>query len=261
LIKYIIIDDEPYVISLFPKILDWESLDFELAGTFSRGTEALKWLETNECDVIFTDISMPDISGIDIAKTCSQKFPGIQIVFFSAHRNFDYALDAIKYAVFDYVLKPISKSILQQTVLKLKSKIAEEHQKLTIQKVDYINTDDYDAIAVAKQFVANHYHEDISISDVAKHVGFSPGYFSNYFKQKTNENFVSYLRNIRLEKAKELLKDKKIKISLIPQQIGFKSYSYFTKTFQDAFGITPTDYRDEYLMQVNNDDNSKNSLE
>ncbi len=247
MIRFIIIDDEPYVTSMFSKMLDWENLGFELAGTFCSGFEAMEWLAENKCDVIFTDIAMPDMSGTEVARLCYEKFPKILIVFFSAYRNFDYALDAIKYNVADYVIKPISQAALLETVLRLKSKITAPYKESVIDNEAHTPADEHDIIRAAKQFMAEHYHEDISITDVAKYVQFSPGYFSNYFKQKTNENFVSVLKNIRLEKAKELLKDKNVKISHIPQQIGFKSYSYFTKVFQESFGVTPTDYRNNFL--------------
>ena len=110
-------------------------------------------------------------------------------------------------------------------------------------------------------FINEHYNEDISVSDVAKHVLLSPGYFSNYFKLKTNEKFVNVLKRIRLEKAKQLLKDKNVKISHIPQQIGFKSYSYFTRVFQNSFGITPSDYRNNLSKQVTCNVNTKKESE
>ncbi len=249
MIKFIIIDDEPYVTALFPKLLNWENFEFEFAGSFTHGTDAMEWLEENDCNVIFTDISMPDISGTEIAKLCYENFPDILIVFFSAHRNFDYALDAIRYNVFDYILKPIAQSNLEQTVLRLKEQI-NKIQKNSETEATKLTEDKTDIIYLAKQFLNEHYAEEISITDVAKHVNLSPGYFSNYFKQKTNENFVSVLKKLRLEKAKELLKNKDVKISHIPQQIGFNSYSYFTKVFQESFGITPSAYREEFFERL-----------
>ena len=247
MIRFIVVDDEPYVSSLFSKILDWNAMGFELAETFCSGREAMLWLEKNSCDVIFTDIAMPDMSGLDIAKLCYEKFPKILIVFFSAYRNFEYALGAIKYNVFDYVLKPISYQAISETVLRLKENLTSSRPSLpNIPDVNDTDSDD-DILKSARAFMYKHYHEDISIADVAAHVHLSPGYFSTYFKQKTNENFVVALKTIRLSKAKELLKDKNVKISHIPLQIGFKSYSYFTKVFQDVFGETPTDYRNKFL--------------
>ncbi len=250
MIKFIIIDDEPYVTALFPKMLNWQDYGFELAGTFVSGYEAMAWLEKNHCDVIFTDISMPDLSGTEIAKLCYETFPQILIVFFSAHRNFDYALNAIRYNVFEYILKPISQSLLKETVVRLKDQIEKSQKSNEFEKYESTEYEQNDAINSAKQFVNEHYNEEISIADVAKHVHLSPGYFSNYFKEKTNENFVSFLKNVRLEKAKVLLKNKTVKISHIPHQIGFNSYSYFTKVFQEAFGITPSAYREEFFKNL-----------
>ena len=250
MIKFIIIDDEPYVASLFPKMLNWQDYGFELAETFTSGLEAMEWLKKNHCDVIFTDISMPDLSGTEIAKLCYETFPQILIVFFSAHRNFDYALNAIRYNVFEYILKPISQAVLKETVIRLKTQIEKSQKNIETNNRESEEYEQNDAINSAKQFINEHYSEEISIADVANHVHFSPGYFSNYFKEKTNENFVSFLKNVRLEKAKELLKNKNVKISHIPQQIGFNSYSYFTKVFQEAYGITPSNYREEFFKNL-----------
>lgn len=237
MIKVIVIDDEAYVTSLFSEILNWEELGFEISATFSSAGDALLYLQENSCDVIFTDIAMPDISGTELAAICQREHPKTLIIFFSAYRNFDYALDAIKYNVFDYLLKPISYSALLETVSRLKDKISH------LQTEEPIVSDEEDIIQSARKYLSEHYCEDISIVDVANHVCLSPGYFSTYFKQKTNENFVSVLKRMRLEKAKELLKNKNVKISHIPYQIGFKSYSYFTKVFQQAYGENPSDYR------------------
>ena len=256
MIKFIVIDDEAYVAQLFPKLLDWQEYGFECVSIFSSAPDALLWLEKNTCDVIFTDISMPDMLGTELAKICSETYPEIFIVLFSAYRDFDYALDAIKYNVFDYIIKPFSRSTLIETITKLSLKIsAAKHQK--DEYIQFINDTD-EIVSASMQFITEHYHEDISVRDVAQHVNLSDGYFSTVFKKKTNESFVATLKKIRLKKAKELLRDKTVKISSIPHQIGFKSYSYFTKVFQQEYGETPTDYRNKYFSAgtVKNDEDS-----
>ena len=199
---------------------------------------------------------MPEMLGTELAKICSESHPEIFIVLFSAYKDFNYALDAIKYNVFDYILKPFSRSTLTETISKLSLKIsaAKRFEGQNIQVPD--NADDI--ISASMQFIMEHYHEEISVNDVAQHVNLSDNYFSTIFKRKTNESFVATLKKVRLKKAKELLKDKNVKISSIPQQIGFKSYSYFTKVFQQEFGETPTDYRNKYLSAgvVKNDEDS-----
>lgn len=251
--KIITIDDEPYVTQLFSALLDWESLGFEVVNTFNSAKDALIWLENNTCDVIFTDIVIPDLTGIEFAEICNNKFPDILIVFFSAHRDFDYALHAIRHNVFDYLIKPLSSSALNTVVARLKNTLEEKVASSPDSKKT-LDFDDTELVRLARQFISEHYHEDISAADVANHVGLSTNYFSTLFKQESKESFVSALKNKRLEKAKELLENKDIKISIIPYQIGFKSYSYFTKIFQDTFGKTPTDYRNDFFKIKKNGD-------
>lgn len=248
MIKFIVIDDEPYVIDLFSSILDWENYDFEYCGGFLSWGDASEWLSANKCNVIFTDIVMPDISGLEVARECHEKFPHILIIVFSAHRNFDYAVDAIKYNVFDYLIKPLSYNKLIETILRIKGAV-----KLYGLSSDSIVEDiGDDVIGTAKAFISEHYSEDISISDVAEHVCLCSGYFSTLFKKKTGVNYISYLKKYRLEKSKILLADRKIKLSVIPREIGIKSYSYFTKLFQEAYELTPTEYRNKILNNNRN---------
>ena len=256
MIKFIVIDDEAYVVKLFPRLLNWQEYGFELAGVFTSAKDALVWLETNSCDVIFSDISMPDMLGTQLAKICSEAYPNIFIVLFSAYRDFNYALDAIKYNVFDYIVKPFSRITLTETITNLSKKINAQKGYSAVEASDADDTDNI--ISRAMHFIMEHYHEEISVNDVARHVNISNNYFSTIFKKKTNESFIATLKKIRLKKAKELLRDRNVKISSIPNQIGFKSYSYFTKVFQQEFGETPTDYRNKYFSAgvVKNNENT-----
>lgn len=246
MIKFIVIDDEPYVADLFPKLLDWQEQGFELMHTFSSAADALAWLAENECNVVFTDINMPDMSGSELARICRLEYPNVVIVFFSAYSDFKYAYDAIKNNVFDYILKPISSAELKETVGRLSDKFSSIPEELFVIG-DQPTENENNAITAAKQFIMDHYNEDIYVSDIAKHINLSNGYFSALYKKMTNETAVSTLRNYRLAKAKELLENKHIKLSSIPKLVGFKSYSYFTKIFQSAYGETPTDYRARIL--------------
>ena len=241
--KFIVIDDEPYVIDLFPKLLNWKERGFELIGSFTSIPDALEYLQTNECDVIFTDIFLQDMLGTELAKICQTDYPDIIIVFFSAHSNFEYAYEAIKYNVFDYILKPISPAELIKTVDKLTDKLSTMHETNFDSYEQHIIEDETSVISLAKQFIEEHYNEDISVADIARHVNLSHGYFSTFYKKMTKETAISALKNYRLIKSKELLENETIKMSAIPHLIGFNSYSYFTKAFQNTFGETPTEYR------------------
>jgi len=123
LYKLLIIDDEPLALECFKGIIDWTEAGFEIVGMFTRGTQALEYIENNQVNAILTDIKMGEISGIDLAKICHEKYPHIRLVFFSAYSDFEYAKKAISYGVCDYISKPVRLNELRQALDKLLDEI------------------------------------------------------------------------------------------------------------------------------------------
>jgi two-component system response regulator YesN len=99
-------------------------------------------------------------------------------------------------------------------------------------------------ISRAKAFIEDNYSKDISLDDVSRIVDISPYYFSKLFKEETGENFIEYLTNIRIEKAKQLLQNKEVSIKNICVETGYSDPNYFSRIFKKQVGITPTEYRD-----------------
>jgi two-component system, response regulator YesN len=99
-------------------------------------------------------------------------------------------------------------------------------------------------IARAKSFIEENYSKDISLDDVSRIVDISPYYFSKLFKEETGENFIEYLTNIRIERAKQLLQNKEVSIKNICVETGYSDPNYFSRIFKKQVGITPTEYRD-----------------
>jgi AraC-like DNA-binding protein len=99
------------------------------------------------------------------------------------------------------------------------------------------------AIQRARQFIADHQAEEISLGDVAKAVNTSTFYFCKMFKKTTGLNFTDYLARLRVEKAKNLLLNPNARISEIAFHVGFQSLSHFNRVFRRIVGQSPTDYR------------------
>ena len=101
-------------------------------------------------------------------------------------------------------------------------------------------------ITKVKQYVSYHFKEDLSLTTLAEHVYLNPSYLSRFFKQSTGGNLKDYILSIRLEKAKELLKNKDLKIHEVATAVGFDYSNYFTSFFKKKIGITPQEFRDMY---------------
>ncbi|NLK27926.1 MAG: response regulator [Clostridiales bacterium] len=102
-------------------------------------------------------------------------------------------------------------------------------------------------IVKAKAFINENYKKDISLEDVSRSVDISSYYFSKLFKEETGENFIEYLTNIRIEKAKELLEKQDISIKKICMETGYSDPNYFSRIFKKQVGLTPTEYRERLL--------------
>ncbi len=96
----------------------------------------------------------------------------------------------------------------------------------------------------AVEYLREHYHEQVSLNEVAEHTFVSTYYISRLFKKETGRNFVDYLNEIRIEKAKELLKDIRYKTYEVAESVGIPDAHYFSRLFKKHVGVTPTEYRE-----------------
>lgn len=105
------------------------------------------------------------------------------------------------------------------------------------------NSKNKKVIEIMKEFIYNHYAEDLSVSDIAREVYLSPCYANYVFKKETGKTLIEFLTEIRIEKAKHLLKNSLLKVYEISEKVGYKNNSYFCAVFKERCGITPLEYR------------------
>lgn len=112
------------------------------------------------------------------------------------------------------------------------------------ENVSFIKEKEADGLAAKIiKFINDNYDKNITLDDAAKEINMSYHYFSKFFKDQTGKNFVDYLTELRILKAKELLHDETISVKEICYKIGYSDPNYFSKIFKKATGVTPTDYR------------------
>ncbi|ABX42616.1 response regulator [Lachnoclostridium phytofermentans] len=119
----VVADDEEELRSAIIRKMDWNSIGFQVVGEASNGIEALEMVEKEEPDLLLTDIRMPFLSGIELARQVREIRPTTQIAFLSGYDDFSYAQQAIQYNVISYLLKPISMTDLTQKLLEIKDKL------------------------------------------------------------------------------------------------------------------------------------------
>ena len=121
MIKVIIADDEIRVCNLICNLIDWTSLNMQIVGTAHDGLSAYDLIEKENPDLIITDIRMPGMDGLTLISKTKSICPEAEIIIISGYRDFEYAQNAIRYGVNDYLLKPIKKDELENTLLNMKN--------------------------------------------------------------------------------------------------------------------------------------------
>jgi two-component system response regulator YesN len=121
MINVLIVDDEPFIRQGLVLLIDWNALGFQICGQASNGIQALQCIEKVQPDLIISDIKMPEMDGLQLAKVLYEKYDGeMKLVLLSGFYEFKYAKQAIRYKVNDYILKPIVKDELLQVLTTFK---------------------------------------------------------------------------------------------------------------------------------------------
>lgn len=127
MLKIFLAEDEVVVRETIKRMIPWEELGFELVGEAADGEMALPLLIRQQPDLLITDIKMPFMDGLTLARLAKKEIPGLKVVILSGYDDFNYAKQAIGIGVEDYLLKPITKNALIERLSEIRNRY--EHEK------------------------------------------------------------------------------------------------------------------------------------
>jgi len=121
-----------------------------------------------------------------------------------------------------------------------------EHMSATTGGIrDRIEEQSESTVTKARKYIQEHFADEISLDDVSREVNVSPYYFSKLFKEEVGENFIEYLTELRIGKAKEMLLDEQLSVKEAGARAGYTDQNYFSRIFKKQTGMTPRQFRDE----------------
>ena len=257
-----LVEDESTVRDGIVKKIDWEKHGFTLAGAFENGRLAADALLENPVDVVITDVNMPVMDGLSLARLLNEQMPRTIVIILTGFGDFSYAQTAIRYKVHEYILKPITAKQLRELLDKLRAELDErrrddETAELIKRKLDILDgieaaepqsgTAPEAAAAQAVEFIKQNYGDpELSLQKITSYLSVSTSYFSSIFKQHTGVTFVDFITRLRIQKAQELLVFTALKNYEIADRVGYDDPGYFSSTFKKLTGMKPSDYRREY---------------
>lgn len=216
-----------------------------------NGLEALKLVENNDCDVIISDIIMPEMDGLEFCNEIKSNpaYSHIPIILLSAKTDTSSKIAGLKKGADVYMEKPFSIEQLKAQVASIIENRANIRTKLRQAPLLYFkqNTDDSDEntefVEKLNDFILkNMSDENFSIDSLSREFAISRTNFQKKIKSITGVTPNDYIRLIRLNKSAELLSTGKYRINEVCLEVGFNTPSYFSKCFYEHFGKLPKDF-------------------
>ncbi len=237
--RVMLIDDEMSARKLLKESIDWQSLGMEVIGEAASGIEAINIIDELRPDIVFVDISMPFMNGIEFTKIATERYADLIIIILTGHDDFEYARQCVRLPVVEYMLKPIVRKEVTDVLLNIKENL-DKHKKSQAPEGQSDITPS--AIEQIVQFLRNNYTDSsINLTGVAQHFGFNPSYLSRKFKQETGKSFVEFLIKCRMERAIELAAQGK-KMFCTANDVGIPDPNYFGRCFKKYTGISYSEY-------------------
>lgn len=242
-LRIVLVDDEIMIREGFKRLFDWEAHECEVVGEAADGMEALAKIDSLQPDIVIMDINIPIMNGLKVIQTSRARYPDMAFVIVSGYDDFSYCREALRLQITDYILKPVNYEEFGNCIDRLKIALFEK------KKTGHPEDQEERTITGITRYLQEHLEEEISLNVLAEKFHLSAQYVSQLFKNEIGVNFLAYLTNIRMEKAKKLLISTPLPIGEIAEQCGYTDYRVFTKAFKKAEGSTPSQYRREFLEQ------------
>lgn len=245
-LRVLLVDDEIMIREGFKRLFDWEAHDCEVVGEAADGMEALTRIDSLHPDIVIMDINIPIMNGLKVIQLSRIKHPDIAFVIVSGYDDFSYCREALRLQITDYILKPVNYEEFGTCIDNLKISLFEQR----VSAASEPEKQEERTITGITRYLQEHLADEMSLSVLAEEFYLNPQYISQLFKNEIGVNFLSYLTNIRMENAKKLLLSTSLSIAEVADRSGFGDYRVFTKVFKKSEGITPSQYRRDFLEET-----------
>lgn len=255
--KVLVIENEPQTREMLLEYLASEG--FETIGA-ENGLIGVEKAHAHLPDITICDIKMPKLDGYGVLKTLRKNLDTalIPLIFLTGKNTIDELRHGMELGANDYLIKPFSPDKLLKAIsAQLKQRnIFKQWFAVKSQAMDKSpepETDEFDQFSAlfascsqlkkVYDFIQGHYHESISLRDVAKHLGFSAAYLTELVKNQTGEPINRWIIKRRVTAARNLLLETEQSVEKIAEAVGYQSINHFFRQFRQYYGTSPKAWR------------------
>lgn len=241
--RVVLIDDEPWTIIDLKETMHWEQFSMQVAASFEDPNDALQYIHRTMPEIVFTDIKMPTITGLDLILKIKEFHPDCVCVIVSGFAEFELAQKAVSVGACEYCLKPLNEEKGNQILQKIKLQLDKINPDATNEPVNELDSNTH--LNNIIQYIERNLHKKITAQDVAEHCYITKSYCCRLLAKYLDTTFSQYLWKKRMEYALRLINDPKMNMAEIAQMVGYSDYFYFSKSFKKYFGKSPKYFRDQ----------------
>ena len=239
--RVVLIDDEKLIVEGLRKVVKWADYDCQVAGTASDAAEGAALIRQLRPHILFTDIRMPGQDGLAMLAGLRSEFPDMQVTVLTGYRDFSYAQEAIRLGVTRFLLKPSRMDEIREALTAMTDRL----KKLADEPEAEPES------PAAGRFLANralaymeaHYAEKLTLQEVADACYISQWHLSKLLNRYTEKSFYDILNSLRIQAARELLKDPSLRIGDIGERVGYADTAHFARVFKKLTGMSANEYR------------------
>ncbi|GAB5615920.1 response regulator [Faecalimonas canis] len=236
--KVMIIDDEPIIVEGLSKSISWEKWNCEVVATANDGYEGRELIQEYKPNMIFCDISMPELDGLTMIAGLKSEFEDMEISILTGYRDFDYAQQAVNLGVTRFLLKPSSMKEIEEAVETMTENLKKKH--ILVEPHETANSF---IVKNAMKYIDEHYNEKLTLPDVAEKTYVSQWHLSKLLNKEMKKSFSEILNDTRIKRAKKLLEDSSLRIGDVAREVGFLDFAHFSRVFKKVEGISANEYR------------------
>ena len=242
-----------------PEVLDYLDITFKKDYQVSKaqnGVEALAYIQANLPDLIISDVMMPEMDGVELCKAVKTDINicHIPLILLTAKSTIEDRIEGLHVGADDYIPKPFHPSVLKakvENLIKAQKRIVQKFYAdggvLIPKNITQNPLNEKFLNKVIESIKSNMSNEEFSVEELGSLVAMSRSNLFRKLKAITGQTPIEFIYYIRLRYAMELLLDRKMSISEIAYEVGFKNPSSFTKSFKKHFGKSPSDYLNTLL--------------
>lgn len=253
--KVMLVDDEPIIVEGLSRSIEWERWDCEIVATAHDGLEGKRLIEEKKPDIIFMDICMPEMDGLQMIAAINSQFPDLEVSVLTGYRDFEYAQTAIRLGVTRFLLKPSNMDELEEAIGAMCANLKKKGIASTSTEAghDVEEEEKHESVSSsfivknALRYIEENYTQKLTLCEVAEKTYVSQWHLSKLLNRHTGQSFSEILNHVRIEHAKELLKDPALRIGDISEQVGFLDLAHFSRVFKKQEGVSANEYRNQIL--------------